>query len=95
VASELGITNGHAARMKYTRVKQKFEGIKPIRRNPNSKRASRNKRAKDPPRFGGWKSVRYQGPLIRSGVFRHLQVWAPSLHEVTFIGQTEDGVGKL
>lgn len=47
MASELGITNGHAARRKYPRCKQKFEGIRPVRRNPNSKRASRNKRAKE------------------------------------------------
>jgi hypothetical protein len=46
VARELVITNGHAARMRYTRVKQKMEGSKPVPRKPTPKRASRIKRAK-------------------------------------------------
>jgi hypothetical protein len=49
VASELGITNGHAARMRYSRFKQQMEGNTPVRRtrNPNAKRAPKQKRPKD------------------------------------------------
>ena len=49
MSTELGITNGHAARMRYSRFKQQMEGNAPVRRarNPNSKRAPRNKRPKD------------------------------------------------
>jgi hypothetical protein len=49
VSSELGITNGHAARMRYSRFKQQMEGNTPVRRarNPNAKRAPKQKRPKD------------------------------------------------
>jgi hypothetical protein len=49
VSSELGITNGHAARMRYSRFKQQMEGNTPVRRarKPNSKRAAKQKRPKD------------------------------------------------
>jgi hypothetical protein len=49
VSSELGITNGHAARMRYSRFKQQMEGNTPVRRarNPNAKRAPKQKRSKD------------------------------------------------
>jgi hypothetical protein len=49
VSMELGITNGHAARMRYSRFKQQMEGNVPVRRaprNPNNsvKRESKKKR---------------------------------------------------
>lgn len=49
MSSELGITNGHAARMRYSRFKQQMEGNTPVRRarNPNAKRATKQKRPKD------------------------------------------------
>ena len=45
VASELGITNGHAARMRYSRFKMQMEGKPPAPRKPRSA-APRNKKPK-------------------------------------------------
>ena len=36
VASDLDITNGHAARMRFSRFKQQMEGIQPPRRKPRT-----------------------------------------------------------
>jgi hypothetical protein len=49
VSTELGITNGHAARMRYSRFKQQMEGNPPVRRarNPTAKRAPKQKRPKE------------------------------------------------
>lgn len=43
------ITNGHAARMRYSRFKQQMEGHAPIRRprNPQAKRGPKTKKSKD------------------------------------------------
>ena len=50
VASELGITNGHAARMRFSRFKQTMEGVQPTRRpraeNHKQQKAKLEKRRK-------------------------------------------------
>ncbi|MCJ1295472.1 hypothetical protein MMC34_007035 [Xylographa carneopallida] len=45
VASDLEITNGHAARMRFSRFKQHMEGVPPTSRKPRSE-ARQNKKAK-------------------------------------------------
>ena len=50
IASELGITNGHAARMRFSRFKQQMEGLQPTRRprgeNHKQQKAKLEKRRK-------------------------------------------------
>ncbi len=47
MASQLDITNGHAARMRFSRFKQQMEGIPPAPRKPRSA-VPRNKKPKAP-----------------------------------------------
>ena len=46
MAGDLEITNGHAARMRFSRFKQHMEGVPPIPRKPRSSGGSRTKKPK-------------------------------------------------
>ena len=46
MAGDLEITNGHAARMRFSRFKQHMEGVPPIPRKPRSSGGSRTKKSK-------------------------------------------------